>query len=78
MANRSRTELCRAPLLSLSTLLICAAPLLAGSEHKKDKILAGFFEEWSIYYAKSLLLNNSSILSCHGLSYLQDGCHGWN
>ena len=28
--------------------------------------------------AKSLLLNNSSIVSCHGLSYWQDGCHGWN
>jgi hypothetical protein len=27
---------------------------------------------------KSLLLNNSSIVSCHGLSYWQDGCHGWN
>jgi DNA-binding NarL/FixJ family response regulator len=27
---------------------------------------------------KSLLLNNSSIVSCHSLSYWQDGCHGWN
>jgi predicted permease len=32
---------------------------------------------WAVR-TKSLLLNNSSILSCHGLSYWQDGCHGWN
>jgi hypothetical protein len=30
------------------------------------------------YTTKSLLLNKSSIVSCHSLSYWQDGCHGWN
>jgi chitinase len=33
------------------TLLACGALLLAGDQGPKGKILAGFFEEWSIYYA---------------------------
>jgi len=51
MTNRTHIRLCRAALLSLLALLACAASLLAGDPASKNKILAGFFEEWSIYYA---------------------------
>jgi chitinase len=51
MVGKSRVALCRFPLVSLAALLVCAAPLFADGEGRNGKILAGFFEEWSIYYA---------------------------
>jgi len=51
MLSNSRAGLCRVRVVSLSVLLVCAVPLFAGGQERNGKILAGFFEEWSIYYA---------------------------
>jgi chitinase len=51
MLSKSRFGLCRVALVGVSALLVCAVPLLAGDQGRGGKILAGFFEEWSIYYA---------------------------
>jgi len=51
MTNGTRIQLWRAGVVSFFVLLACAATLLAGVPNSQGKILAGFFEEWSIYYA---------------------------
>jgi chitinase len=51
MLYKSRVGLCRIAFASLAALLVCAFPLFAGDQGRNGKILAGFFEEWSIYYA---------------------------
>jgi chitinase len=57
MLYKSRVGLCRIAFASLTALLVCAFPLLAGDQGTKGKILAGFFEEWSIYYANYNVAN---------------------
>jgi len=42
---------CQVAGLSLLVLLTCAAAAFADGHGNQNKILAGFFEEWSIYYA---------------------------
>jgi chitinase len=51
MLYKSRVGLCRIAFASLAALLLCAVSLFADDRGSKGKILAGFFEEWSIYYA---------------------------
>jgi chitinase len=51
MTGKSRLKLHRAALGSLAALFACAALMFADGRSGKGKILAGFFEEWSIYYA---------------------------
>ena len=51
MLYKSRVGLCRIAFASLAALLVCAVSVFAGDQGRKGKILAGFFEEWSIYYA---------------------------
>jgi chitinase len=51
MKNGPRINPWRAGVASFIALLSCAATLLAGGPNSQGKILAGFFEEWSIYYA---------------------------
>jgi len=51
MTNGTRIKLWRAGIVSFIALLASAATLLAGGPNSQGKILAGFFEEWSIYYA---------------------------
>jgi chitinase len=43
--------LCRALFVSLLALVTCGTSSFANDPHDKGKILAGYFEEWSIYYA---------------------------
>ena len=57
MKNQSRIKVSPLALLSVLTLLVFVAPLSAGDPSQKGKILAGFFEEWSIYYADYNIAN---------------------
>jgi chitinase len=50
MSTHSLTRLLRVGLLTLSTLVACISPSFA-QNHNQRKILGGYFEEWSIYYA---------------------------
>ena len=52
MANGSHIIPWRTGIASFMALLACAATLSAAGPNSQGKILAGFFEEWSIYYAK--------------------------
>ncbi len=51
MTTRSYIKPWRTGVVSFMASLACAATLLAGGPNSQGKILAGFFEEWSIYYA---------------------------
>ena len=53
---------------SLIVLMTCGFPALA--QNNQGKILAGFFEEWSIYYANYNLANLESNGSAAKLSHL--------
>jgi chitinase len=50
MSTDSLPRLLRAPLLILLALVACISPSFA-QNHNQGKILGGYFEEWSIYYA---------------------------
>ncbi len=63
-----RTSL--ALLVSLLTLAATTAPAFAQNPASQGKILAGFFEEWSIYYANYNLANLESNGSAAKLSHL--------
>jgi chitinase len=68
-----RNRLFRASLAlfaALSTLTICGIPAIAQTPNSQGKILAGFFEEWSIYYANYNLANLESNGSAAKLSHL--------
>jgi chitinase len=56
--------------LLVSLLVACSAPAFAQSHDGQGKILAGFFEEWSIYYANYNLANLESNGSAAKLSHL--------
>src|SRR5271166_7096615 len=64
----ARTSL--ALLVSLLTLAVTSAPAFAQNPNSQGKILAGFFEEWSIYYANYNLANLESNGSAAKLSHL--------
>jgi chitinase len=57
MPGKWRLGLCRVPLVSLWALLVWAVPVFGGDTGSGGKILAGFFEEWSIYYANYNVAN---------------------
>jgi chitinase len=59
---------CVALLMSTAALLTCGLPAFA--QDHNSKILAGFFEEWSIYYAGYNLANLESNGSAAKLSHL--------
>lgn len=66
-------RLLRAPLALfavLSTMMASGVPALAQNTNGQGKILAGFFEEWSIYYANYNLANLESNGSAAKLSHL--------
>jgi chitinase len=68
-----RNRLFRASLAlfaALSTLAIYGIPAIAQTPNSQGKILAGFFEEWSIYYANYNLANLESNGSAAKLSHL--------
>jgi chitinase len=50
MSKNSLPRGCRAALMSLLALVACVCPSFA-QKHNQGKILGGYFEEWSIYYA---------------------------
>jgi chitinase len=50
MSTHFLPRLLRVALLSLLALVACISPSVA-QDHKQGKILGGYFEEWSIYYA---------------------------
>ncbi|MGA9511118.1 MAG: glycosyl hydrolase family 18 protein [Candidatus Sulfotelmatobacter sp.] len=50
MSTRSLPRLLRVASLTLLSLVACISPSFA-QNHKQGKILGGYFEEWSIYYA---------------------------
>jgi chitinase len=50
MSKNSLPHGCRAALMSLLALAACVCPSFA-QDHNQGKILGGYFEEWSIYYA---------------------------
>jgi chitinase len=60
----------RVLLAALLSLLTCSAPAIAQVPQGQGKILAGFFEEWSIYYANYNLANLESNGSAAKLSHL--------
>jgi chitinase len=49
MSTDSLPRLLRASLLTLLALVVCISPSFA--QNRQEKILGGYFEEWSIYYA---------------------------
>ncbi len=51
MTNGSHVKPWRTGVVSFIATLACAATLSAAGPDSQGKILAGFFEEWSIYYA---------------------------
>jgi chitinase len=57
-------------LVSLLTLATCSISSVAQTNNSQGKILAGFFEEWSIYYANYNLANLESNGSAAKLSHL--------
>ncbi len=57
-------------LASMTALLTCGAPAFAQTPDSHGKILAGFFEEWSIYYSGYNLANLESNGSAAKLSHL--------
>ena len=57
-------------LVSLFTLAACGVSAFAQNQNSQGKILAGFFEEWSIYYANYNLANLESNGSAAKLSHL--------
>ena len=50
MSSYSLPRLLRVALLTLLTLVACISPSFA-EKNNQGKILGGYFEEWSIYYA---------------------------
>src|ERR1700726_1554877 len=68
MRQRSFYRSGLALLASSAILLTCVVPALA--QDRKSKILAGFYEEWSIYYAGYNLANLESNGSAAKLSHL--------
>lgn len=56
--------------VSLLVLVACSIPAFAENHASQGKILAGFFEEWSIYYADYNLANLESNGSAAKLSHL--------
>jgi chitinase len=56
--------------VSLLVLVACSIPAFAENQAGQGKILAGFFEEWSIYYADYNLANLESNGSAAELSHL--------
>jgi chitinase len=50
--------------------LLCGLPAFAQTDNSQGKILAGFFEEWSIYYANYNIANLESNGSAAKLSHL--------
>ena len=61
---------CRYVLAYSAVLLACVTPSFAQSGQSQGKILAGFFEEWSIYYSGYNLANLESNGSAAKLSHL--------
>jgi chitinase len=57
-------------LVSLFALATCSISTFAQTSNSQGKILAGFFEEWSIYYANYNLANLESNGSAAKLSHL--------
>src|SRR5271168_670171 len=71
--SMNRTKFLRFPLALLAgllTILTCGAPAFAQGNGGHGKILAGYFEEWSIYYAGYNLANLESNGSAAKLSHL--------
>src|SRR5580658_685832 len=50
MSSRYPTRLTRVTLMTLLVLAACISPSFA-QKHNQGKIMGGYFEEWSIYYA---------------------------
>jgi chitinase len=70
MRQKFLLRTCAALLFSAATLLVCGMPASAQTPRSQGKILAGFFEEWSIYYANYNLANLESNGSAAKLSHL--------
>jgi chitinase len=70
MKVRSTFCLPLAALVLVLTLFMSSAPAFAQNHESQGKILAGFFEEWSIYYANYNLANLESNGSAAKLSHL--------
>jgi len=70
MTKRFSLRVSLALLASMFALVPCGAPAFAQNNNSQGKILAGFFEEWSIYYANYNLANLESNGSAAKLSHL--------
>ena len=70
MTKRFSVRTSLAVFVSLFTLAVTSAPAFAQTQTSQGKILAGFFEEWSIYYANYNLANLESNGSAAKLSHL--------
>jgi chitinase len=70
MTKRFSLHVALALLLSMFALVPCGAPAFAQNNTSQGKILAGYFEEWSIYYANYNLANLESNGSAAKLSHL--------
>jgi chitinase len=70
MRQRLFLRACVAVLMIPTALLTCGVPAFAQTPNGQGKILAGFFEEWSIYYAGYNLANLESNGSAAKLSHL--------
>src|SRR5580704_2986580 len=70
MTKRFSLRVSLALLASMFALVPCGAPAFAQTPNGQGKILAGFFEEWSIYYAGYNLANLESNGSAAKLSHL--------
>jgi len=70
MTKRFSLHVSLALLASLFALVLCGAPAFAQNSNSQGKILAGYFEEWSIYYANYNLANLESNGSAAKLSHL--------
>jgi chitinase len=56
MSKNSRPRCCRVAVMSLLSLVTCVYPSFAQNPNQ-GKILGGYFEEWSIYYADYNIAN---------------------
>jgi chitinase len=70
MRKTSSLQVQRALVVSSLVLVTCCIPAFAQNHPSQGKILAGYFEEWSIYYANYNLANLESNGSAAKLSHL--------
>ena len=70
MAKKCSPHSCRAVVLGVLTLLSFVVPSFAQKSFAQKKILGGYFEEWSIYYAGYNIANLQQNGVANKLSHL--------